>query len=41
MRDALTVWLILPLWAVAIVAGSLIWLVGIAQGILWLFGVSL
>jgi hypothetical protein len=38
MRDALTLWLILPLWAVAIVAGAMILLVGIAQGILSLFG---
>jgi hypothetical protein len=41
MRDALTLWLILPLWAVAIVAGAMIWLVGLMQGILWLFGASL
>lgn len=33
--------LVLPLWAMAIVAGALIWLVGIGQGILYLFGMSL
>ena len=38
MRDALTLWLILPLWAIAIVAGAVIWIVGIAQGVLSLFG---
>jgi hypothetical protein len=38
MRDALTLWLILPLWAVGIVAGAMILLAGIAQGILSLFG---
>jgi hypothetical protein len=40
MRDEIVAWVILPLWAVAIVAGAMIWLVGMAQGILWLFGVS-
>jgi hypothetical protein len=41
MRDAITLLVLLPIWAVGIVAGAAIWLVGIVQGILYLFGASL
>jgi hypothetical protein len=38
MRDAITLWLVLPIWAVCIVAGAAIWVVGITQGLLSPFG---
>jgi hypothetical protein len=41
MRDAVTLFILLPIWAVGIVAGAAIWLVGMVQGILYLFGASL
>jgi hypothetical protein len=40
MRDAITLWVILPIWAVCIVAGAAIWVVGIGQGLLSLFGIG-
>jgi hypothetical protein len=38
-RIPLRLWILLPLWAMGVVAGAMIWLVGIVQGVLFLFGV--